>query len=60
MLQKGADKLKGLLVGRLCKEEDILPDDIRAVLLSREDMKDILPVGGTINIRKDKMIISEH
>lgn len=76
MLQKGADKLKGLLVGRLCKDEAIMPDDIRAVLLSREDMKDIpiivnvdfghttpmitLPIGGRINILNDQMIISEQ
>ena len=76
MLQKGADKLKGVLIGRFFKDEAVIPDDIKAVLLSREDLKDIpiivnvdfghttpmvtLPVGGRISILKDQIIISEH
>jgi muramoyltetrapeptide carboxypeptidase LdcA involved in peptidoglycan recycling len=76
MLQKGADKLKGVLIGRFFKDEAVMPDDVKAVLLSREDLKDIpiivnvdfghttpmvtLPVGGRISILKDQMIISEH
>jgi len=76
MLQKGADKLKGLLIGRFIKDVAVTPDDIKAVLLSREDLKDIpiivnvdfghttpmvtLPVGGKISILKGQMIISEH
>ena len=41
MLQKGADKLKGLLIGRFIKDEAVRPDDIKALLLSREDLKDM-------------------
>lgn len=76
LLQKGADKLKGLLIGRFTMDERVTPDDIRAALLSREDLKDIpiivnvdfghttpmvtLPVGGRVRILKDQVTISEH
>jgi muramoyltetrapeptide carboxypeptidase len=74
MLQKGADKVRGLLVGRLVNDDTVTTDDLKNALLSRADLKDIpiiinvdfghttpmvtLPVGGRINILKSKMIIS--
>jgi len=76
MLQNGADKVKGLLVGRLYKDDAVHVEELKQVLLSREDLKNIpiiinldfghttpmvtLPIGGRINILKDRIVISEH
>jgi muramoyltetrapeptide carboxypeptidase LdcA involved in peptidoglycan recycling len=75
LLQKGADGLKGLLVGRLLKEEAVSSDELTASLLARGNLKHIpiiinvdfghttpmvtLPVGGRISIDKDQLRVEQ-
>jgi muramoyltetrapeptide carboxypeptidase len=73
-LQKGADRLAGLLVGRLLKEAAVSSDDLKASLLARENLKHLpvimnvdfghttpmvtLPIGGRISIQVDQLLIA--
>jgi muramoyltetrapeptide carboxypeptidase LdcA involved in peptidoglycan recycling len=74
LLQKGADRIKGLLVGRLYKDDSVSTHDLKKVLLKREEWKDIpivlnvdfghttpmvtLPLGGIITIGQDGIVVS--
>jgi muramoyltetrapeptide carboxypeptidase LdcA involved in peptidoglycan recycling len=75
LLQKGASRIKGLLVGRLYKSDEVEIDDLKTAMLEREELKNIpiilnvdfghtmpmvtLPVGGRISIRQEGIMISE-
>jgi muramoyltetrapeptide carboxypeptidase len=74
LLQKGADGLAGLLVGRLLKEAAVSSDELKASLLARENLTHLpivmnvdfghttpmvtLPIGGRISIQSDQLLIA--
>ncbi len=74
LVQKGADRIKGLLVGRLYNEDGVRTDDLKTALLERGEWKDIpivlnvdfghttpmitLPLGGRISIERDGIVVS--
>lgn len=72
--QKGADKIRALLIGRLYKDDAVSDDELKKVLLARDEWKDIpiilhvdfghttpmvtLPLGGRITIAPDGILVS--